>query len=370
MKCTNPSCGGEWMPPRGKSLTVCPFCQEPIAEEKKASKSLDNVADTLVYIKEQLGVDTLLGGKAYTYFADLTRNQLRDETDLIKQLCDKGALDCLKAAIGKPDTEHENAIKRALSKLPKYLQDSQLVADMLNDFAAALGWQLKKPQPAKTPQPIAHAQVSASQTEIVRAAIVKPAIGSTHKFAGIDWRVLDVKNDQALLISEKILETRAYNEKYEGITWEKCTLREYLNGEFLGKLGAVQSAIAETPNENKSNPWYGTAGGNATVDKVFLLSLDEVCRYFGDSTANLNKKGSTGSENFIDDENNKARIAKYENVNRYWWLRSPGGCTSSAANVQSGGAVRVLGYVESCHAGGLDVSLGYGGVRPALWLNL
>ena len=44
--------------------------------------------------------ESIASEKAYIYFADLTRNQFRDETDLIKQLCDRGALDCLKAAIG------------------------------------------------------------------------------------------------------------------------------------------------------------------------------------------------------------------------------------------------------------------------------
>jgi len=143
MKCTNPNCGGEWIPPPGKSVTVCPFCQEPIASEKKATQSFDSVMDTLIYIKEQHSVDMLLNEKVYTFFADLTRNQLRDEVDLIKQFCEKNVLDCLKAGIGRPDSEHEMAMKRALSKLPKYLQDSPAVTDMLFCFTEALGWTVK-----------------------------------------------------------------------------------------------------------------------------------------------------------------------------------------------------------------------------------
>jgi len=181
-------------------------------------------------------------------------------------------------------------------------------------------------------------------------------------FAGIEWRILDIQGSKLLLISEKILEKRPYNVEQKNITWENCTLRKYLNGEFLNKLGAIKSAIAETRNGNPDNPWYGTAGGNATTDKVFLLSLDEVCRYVGDSSANLRKKGSTGSSYFIDDLNNSARIAYYGNEGAlWWWLRSPGCDGYIAVNVDDCGRIYVNGNL---------VKIASGGIRPALWLNL
>jgi tetratricopeptide (TPR) repeat protein len=178
---------------------------------------------------------------------------------------------------------------------------------------------------------------------------------------GIDWRALAVEKSKALLISEKILEKRPYNDENKCITWENCTLREYLNGEFLDKLGTAKSVIAETRNNNPNNPWYGTAGGNATTDKVFLLSLDEVCRYFGDSTANLRRRGSIGSDSTMSDKSNPNRTANYDDRASFWWLRSPGGGSDRAACVGDDGRVRV---------GGPDVNNDFGGVRPALWLNL
>lgn len=69
MKCANPNCDGEWNSARGKNLTLCPFCQEPVAEEKKTPPSFDHVADTLIYIKEQYGVDMLLGKNVAGRFA-------------------------------------------------------------------------------------------------------------------------------------------------------------------------------------------------------------------------------------------------------------------------------------------------------------
>ena len=188
------------------------------------------------------------------------------------------------------------------------------------------------------------------------------------KLGGIDWRVLTVENNRALLISEKSLEKRPYNIEYKNITWEACTLRTYLNGEFYNKLGAAKSAIAETRHSNSNNPWYGTAGGNATTDKVFLLSLDELVKYFGDSGDLRNKRRKDFDCNlksdgyYLDDQYNSARIANYGSEGAsWWWLRSPGGDSFGAARVDGGGGVRV---------GGLGVSIGSGGVRPVLWLNL
>jgi hypothetical protein len=189
-----------------------------------------------------------------------------------------------------------------------------------------------------------------------------PSVGGIIKVADIDWRVLDVQGNKALLISEKILEMRPYIVDCTATTWEQCTLREYLNNEFYNKLGAAKSAVAETHNYNPDNPWYGTSGGNTTQDKVFLLSLDEVCRYFGDSTANLRRKGSTGSDYFIGDGNNAAREARDGSGTAcWWWLRSPGGFSGGAALVDDDGGVHVGGYI-------VDISVG--GVRPAFWLNL
>jgi len=184
--------------------------------------------------------------------------------------------------------------------------------------------------------------------------------------AGIEWRILDVQGSKLLLISEKILEKRPYNVERKDITWENCTLRKYLNYEFLNKLGVIKPGIAETRNGNSNNPWWGTAVGNATTDKVFLLSLDELVKYFGDSGDLRNKrkkdhKGNNNSSGFcVHDQYNNARIANYGSEWASWWLRSPGLMSTFAACVAQRGFVVVDG-------GFVDEGLG---VRPALWLNL
>jgi hypothetical protein len=91
------------------------------------------------------------------------------------------------------------------------------------------------------------------------------SIGSIMPFVGCDWRVLDVQGDKALLLSDRILEKRAYDpdtdwRNNDKITWAECNLRNYLNGtnEYRGNgfydtafTTNEQSQIAQTPIENK-----------------------------------------------------------------------------------------------------------------------
>ncbi|MCL6459680.1 MAG: DUF6273 domain-containing protein, partial [Gorillibacterium sp.] len=87
-------------------------------------------------------------------------------------------------------------------------------------------------------------------------------IGSALSFGGYTWRVLDLHNDKALLITEEIIEQRPYHSAYKDITWADCALRNDLNGEFYEKFSrADQSRIIPVLNQNPDNPWYRSPGG-------------------------------------------------------------------------------------------------------------
>ena len=209
----------------------------------------------------------------------------------------------------------------------------------------------------------------------VDAAARPVYVGAVIQFGGHDWRVLDVQGNRALIITENIIERRPYNVQWEAVTWETSSLRQYLNGEFLQRFAQEdQRRIAETRIANNDNLWYDTPGGNDTTDRIFLLSLEEVDRYFGNSGDYENRRrkiyeGQWPSGRWVSADygfgfsnaNDSDRIARYNNEALWWWLRSPGGISGSAAGVNVGGGVRVSGGVN------FDV---FGGVRPALWLNL
>jgi hypothetical protein len=65
-------------------------------------------------------------------------------------------------------------------------------------------------------------------------------IGDILSFGSYKWRVLDIQNDTALIITEEIIEQRPYHDRYVDITWADCELRKYLNGEFYDKPESVQ----------------------------------------------------------------------------------------------------------------------------------
>ncbi len=109
-------------------------------------------------------------------------------------------------------------------------------------------------------------------------------IGSSLSFGGYNWRILNIQNNTTLIITEEIIEQRVYHDAYKDITWADCALRKYLNGEFYDKFSAAdKSRIIPVINKNPDNQWYGSKGGADTQDRVFLLSIEEVCKYFGDS---------------------------------------------------------------------------------------
>jgi hypothetical protein len=155
-------------------------------------------------------------------------------------------------------------------------------------------------------------------------------------FESYKWRVLEVQGDRALIITEKVIGFRAYHNTKKDVKWKDCDLREYLNGTFLQKFDSEdQKLIIETKVENPSDSPLIADGSNDTSDKVFLLSVKEARRYFSSDS-----ERSNGS---------------------WWWLRSQGGNSHSAANVYHDGPISAFGYW---------VNYNYCGIRPAMWLNL
>lgn len=202
-------------------------------------------------------------------------------------------------------------------------------------------------------------------------------VGSTVQLGGYDWRILDVQDGKALVLSEKTLTNKMYHSAGGiGVTWEKSEIREWLNGEFYDDTFTPdeKEKIIETKIENKDNQWYGTEGGADTMDKVFLLSLEEVVKYFGDSGWLANKPDYYA---YIDDMYNEKRIAKDQDGNdSFWWLRSPGyqdvyndddNDDSYAAAVGTDGIIQ---FALMMNVVNRKIYAGNGGVRPALWLEL
>ena len=198
-------------------------------------------------------------------------------------------------------------------------------------------------------------------------------------FGGYDWRVLDIMDGKALVISEKVLFSFLYNTERVVATWETCLLREYLNTVFYNNTFSTieKSRIIETSISNKPNQWYETSGGTDTFDKIFLLSLEELVSYFGDSGQLASPPNNDASA--INDEYNEARKTSDESdrVAWDWWLRSPGRGIHGAAYVKYDGTIDVAGWDAAGGSGNVwfDAAGSGGvvnerGVRPVFWLSL
>lgn len=202
-------------------------------------------------------------------------------------------------------------------------------------------------------------------------------IGDQVAFSNYEWRVLDIKNNAALVLTENIIELRAYHNRPGDVTWANSELREYLNGAFLNtfteedRLKIIPATVV-----NSDHPWFDTNGGDDTVDNIFLLSIEEVaCKYFGDSSANLRIPNGKYKYWFTrKDINNEKRRSTYLGYSWWWWLRSPGRKQVKAVYIHGDGNIGIQGNnAFKCNLSGVyhptdhDVR---GGIRPALWMKL
>ena len=201
-------------------------------------------------------------------------------------------------------------------------------------------------------------------------------VGDKIVFDRYEWRVLDIKNDAALIITEYIIEQRPYHNRSGDVTWADCSLRKYLNGEFYDQFSASDKArIAPVLNKNPDNPWYGANGGEDTQDYIFLLNIEEtVCKYFGDSSKNLKNRSAKQRYWFQKkDENNSKRRSSFDGYIWWWWLRSPGRDNRRAVYIHGDGNIGIQGNGTFRYSSNTLHPLtgdNSGGVRPALWLKL
>ena len=201
-------------------------------------------------------------------------------------------------------------------------------------------------------------------------------IGAIVPFGGYDWRILEIQGNAALVIAETMVGQHPYHHRAGDVTWADCSLRQYLNGAFYNKFSAAEQArILAVVNKNHDNPWYGSRGGEDTRDNIFLLSIEEaVCKYFGDSSKNLENRSAKQRYWFQKkDENNDKRRSSLDGYIWWWWLRSPGRDNRRAVYIHGDGNLGIQGNgtfhygSDTIHPTTGDNS---GGVRPALWLSL
>jgi len=163
----------------------------------------------------------------------------------------------------------------------------------------------------------------------------------------IVWRVLSVRDNRALLLSEFILDARPFDDRTgeEGRTneWEHSTLFEWMNGEFLDKAfkPAERNLILE----------------NGSVGRVFLPSDAELSNpnhgFEGNKYEPDPARVAAGTTYAFD-----SGLWQQNSLNSTYYTRTRPNSTN-AHHINTAGRVG-LARVERTNVG----------VRPAFWLNI
>jgi len=180
---------------------------------------------------------------------------------------------------------------------------------------------------------------------------------TTNGTEDIEWVVIKSENDKALMLSKYALEVLPYNNELESVSWESCSLRSWLNKDFINLAFTEEESkaiITTTVNNTAShgNSEWKIDGGNNTKDKVFLLSYTEAYEYFINATRRCEPSLYCRDREAFTGMNFPGEYCS-------WWLRSPGKSLKGASIVGIDG-VMTSGYVNSSNQS----------VRPAVWVDL
>ena len=175
----------------------------------------------------------------------------------------------------------------------------------------------------------------------------------------IDWIVLDVKDNQAFLISNQCLEVMQFAVQ-EGpglIFWEESDVYRWLNSDFLNSAFSenLQDCIIQVPLISAGKDSNGHAEvGKESLNYIFVLDETEYNKY-----KYLSMKNNAGVTAYVQ--------AYYMDTNEYsdkykgWWLRD---VRYSIVGESRAKYVDETGFVDSVHCNNLHM------VRPAMRIDL
>ncbi len=197
------------------------------------------------------------------------------------------------------------------------------------------------------------------------------------RFDPIRWRVIALEDGTACLMADRLLDCQPYDAKGGQVTWERSTVRSWLNGypatendagnDYTGKgfldmafTGNEREAVLETRVENRANSRYGTDCGNDTNDRVFLLSNAEV--FESEDAARNGFYAANGKDDpakrFRSTMYAKCRGTWWSSVNGYmgnsfWFMRTNGYTRESVTYICDFGYIYQRGTIATCEDAGL-----------------
>lgn len=201
----------------------------------------------------------------------------------------------------------------------------------------------------------------------------------------IRWRVLDIQENRAMLLADRMPDSIPFHTADEEIAWDRSTLRSWLNGydakankQGIDYTGAgfidraftaeEREAIIPVHCENAANRDYQTDSGKGTEDYLFILSNDEV---FEGTEAerygfHFGRDYDDPARRFTSTLYAKCMGAWWSPVdaysgNSFWFMRTSGYTSRSVTYVCDFGYIYSRGTLATCSDAG---------VLPAMWIDL
>lgn len=187
----------------------------------------------------------------------------------------------------------------------------------------------------------------------------------------IEWVVLEKSDTEATLLSKYCVLGHHYTEYFDFklengnmFYWENSDIRRFLNREFFGAFfnDIEKKIILDSEIKNNNNVRFKTSSGNATVDKVYILSTEEIDKYIVSfDYEDLDKKHNIkklitkfNGMKYVFSEN-----YEYKDETAYW-LRDMGEFDWTACCVDSKGNINDRGeYISESY-----------GIRPVIKIRL
>ncbi|MCI9078257.1 MAG: hypothetical protein HFH68_04935 [Lachnospiraceae bacterium] len=176
------------------------------------------------------------------------------------------------------------------------------------------------------------------------------------KWEKINWRVLWNDGDTLFVMADKGIDCKAYNNENISITWEECTLRQWLADSFYNTAfnSNEQNAIITYKVDNQGAPGYMKGNGRDTADKIYILSIHEIRNPdYGlwDAKIDWEHKNDKKINRRIEPTDyahargaSLGDIRSHYKKNCKWWLRSASSYTNYGAEVNWEGGVFKTGY--------------------------
>lgn len=142
----------------------------------------------------------------------------------------------------------------------------------------------------------------------------------------IEWVVLYKNDNYVLLLSRFCLDAKRFNSSKENyvVHWETSEIRAWLNTQFLNTAfnRDEQDVILNAQLPNPSGPGEYSRVGNNTIDRVFLLSYDEVTSMLSGSDLKFGYPTNYAINNGCNFNSRTKETG--------WWLRTSGDGVCSA----------------------------------------